>query len=107
MKLLSIFKPMAIVKMRRSSLHNFIIEENEEARKVPSHTFEDLRHLNERGSFSIDREEDREQVSRQLLNGGEHFDDHDRPRQPRDESLPRERLLRLIERGDFRRPIPN
>ena len=39
--------------------------------------------------------------------GGEHFDDHQRPRQSRDNELPREKILRLIEEGHYTRPIPN
>ena len=47
------------------------------------------------------------EVSVPLINGGDHTDDHVRPRQlRRDEVLPRERLLQLIEDGDYRRPQP-
>ena len=40
-----------------------------------------------------------------FLNGGEHADDNIRPRVLRgDKVLPRERLLHLIESGDYCRP---
>ena len=95
------------------SLHNFTIECNNET-NLPSATGDDSVRLHLNGSFSAvgtmryELGNEWIKVPLELLNGGEHTDDHVRPRQLRhDELLPREQLLRLIEDGDFRRPEPN
>jgi len=65
--------------------------------------------LHTSGAFSVQesRLNDEDMIPEPLIRGGEHFDDHQRPRQPRDDDLPREKILRLIEEGHYTRPIPN
>ena len=65
--------------------------------------------LHTSGAFAVEESQlnDETMIPEPLIRGGEHHDDHQRPRQSRDNELPCEKILRLIEEGHYTRPIPN
>ena len=89
------------------SLHNFLIDCN--FTEVQSTYYGDVVSLHTCGAFAVEESQlnDNGIIPEPLIRGGEHFDDHQRPRQSRDDEQPREKILRLIEEGHYTRPIPN
>ena len=99
-----------------AKLHNFCINETDES-TIPSMTAADDLNLSLGGGIPLERDEAAQMhLPRQLMGGGDHFDDMDRrTRHAReceaawnhDELLPRERLCMQVQDGNLSRPPPD
>ena len=95
-------------------LHNYCIDENDNIgsnRNVPESCIEDELELITTGAFRLPSATAPQElggenvvIPEQLMNGGDHADDHTRPRVRDTDTTRREHLLNQIVEGNFRRP---
>ena len=108
-KKVTVKKAVSLV-LALARLHNFCIDENQSIESLPAR---DTSHIEQVGGVPLVVEDETDQaVPRQLIGGGEHFDDIDRNERRRRQRrfnnilLPRERLLASVIDQDLRRPVP-
>ena len=120
-------KKTSAIVMCLCRLHNFCIDERmrmkggssglrkrKASRDIPKALASDNLEIAVGGGIPLERTEQNESSPEQLLHGGEHFDDcpravrqlFQRNNTNRDEELPRDKMLSLVERQGMKRPMP-
>jgi hypothetical protein len=107
-KRVTVKKAVSLV-LALARLHNFCMDENQSIENLPAR---DTAHIEQFGGVPLEVDLDTNQaIPRQLLGGGDHFDDMDRNERRRRQRqfnnilLPRERLLAAVVDQDLRRPV--